>query len=235
MKILALDTSTETGGVALLEGEMLRAQAQIRVAKTHTNQLWKTIYFLLEQADWGLNDIDLWAIAIGPGSFTGLRIGMATVKGLALATGKPVMGVSSLEALASSFPYCPYLICPLIDARKKEVFCAFFKSSSEGVVKMIGEVRHINPQNLVREFKEPVLLVGNGAELYRDFFKEALGSKALFPQPHLHFISPMILGILARSQFLQGRQTSLDAIRPLYIRPSEAEYNQRRQPVKLTW
>ncbi|MGA3085879.1 MAG: tRNA (adenosine(37)-N6)-threonylcarbamoyltransferase complex dimerization subunit type 1 TsaB [Thermodesulfobacteriota bacterium] len=230
MKILALDTSTETGGVALLAEEILQAQAQIRVAKTHANQLWKTILFLLEQADWGLNDIDLWAVTIGPGSFTGLRIGMATIKGLALATGKPVMGVSSLEALASSFPYCPYLICPLIDARKKEVFCAFFKSSSEGVVKMIGEVRHVNPQNLVREFKEPVLLVGNGAELYRDFFKEKLGPMALFPKPHLHLISPMALGILARSQFLQGRPTSLEAIRPLYIRLSEAEYDKRGQP-----
>ena len=230
LKILALDTSTETGGVALLEEEMLRAQAQIRVAKTHANQLWKTIYFLLEQADWVLNDIDLWAVSIGPGSFTGLRIGMATVKGLALATSKPVMGVSSLEALASSFPYCPYLICPLIDARKKEVFCAFFKSSSDGNMEMIGEAKHIKPQTLVQEFNEPVLLVGNGAELYRDFLKEKLGPMALFPKPHSHIISPMVLGILARSQFLQGRQTSLEAIRPLYIRPSEAEYNQQAQP-----
>lgn len=209
---------------------MLRAQAQIRVAKTHANQLWKTIYFLLEQADWGLNDIDLWAVSIGPGSFTGLRIGMATIKGLGLATGKPVMGVSSLEALASSFPYCPYLICPLIDARKKEVFCAFFKSSSEGIVKMIGEPRHINPQNLVREFKDSVLLVGNGAELYRDLFKEKLGSMALFPKPHLHLISPTVLGILARSQFLQGRPTSLEDIHLLYIRSSDAEYDKREQP-----
>jgi len=229
MKILALDTSTETGGVALLEGEMLRAQAQIRVAKTHANQLWKIISFLLEQTGWALHDIELWVVTIGPGSFPGLRIGMATIKGLALATGKPVVGISSLEALASSFPYCPYLICPLIDARKKEVFCAFFKSDSDGVVEMIGEARHIKPQNLVQEFTEPVLLVGNGAELYRDFFKEKLGPKALFPKPHLHLISPTVLAILARSQFLQGRQTSLDAIRPLYIRPSEAEYNQQAQ------
>ncbi len=132
MKILALDTATETGGVALLEGEVLRAQAQIRVAKTHANRLWATIFFLLEQAGWGLDDIDLWVVTTGPGSFTGLRIGIATIKGLALATRKPVMGVSTLEALAFSFPYCPYLICPLIDARQKEVFCAFFQVNSRG-------------------------------------------------------------------------------------------------------
>jgi tRNA threonylcarbamoyladenosine biosynthesis protein TsaB len=229
LKILALDTSTETGGVGLLEGEMLRAQAQIRVAKTHANQLWKTIFFLLEQAGWELHDIDLWAVTIGPGSFTGLRIGMATIKGLSLATGKPVVGISSLEALASSFPYCPYLICPLIDARKKEVFCGFFKSNSDGNVEPIGEARHIKPQNLVQEFTEPVLLVGNGAELYRDFLKEKLGPKALFPQPHLHLISPTVLGILAQSRFQPDRPFSPDEIRPLYIRPSDAEYAKRMQ------
>jgi len=223
LKTLILDTSTETGGVGLLEGEMLRAQAQIRVAKTHAGQLWKIIFFLLEQAGWELHDIDLWVVTIGPGSFTGLRIGMATIKGLALATGKPAIGISSLEALASSLSYCPYLICPLIDARKKEVFCAFFKSNSNGVVEMIGEARHIKPQTLVQELTEPVLLVGNGAELYRDFFKENLGPKALFPEPHLHLISPMILGILAQSRFQPDLPFPLDAIRPLYIRPSDAE------------
>ena len=223
MKILALDTSTETGGMALLEGEVLRAQAQIQVAKTHSNQLWKTIFFLLGQADWGLQDIDLWAVTVGPGSFTGLRIGIATVKGLAMATRKPVVGISSLEALAFSFSCCPYLICPLIDARKKEVFYAFFRSDPEGNIHMTGEPRSIKPQTLVREFKEPVLLVGNGARLYRDFFMESLGPGALFPKPHLHLISPIVLGILARSRFQQGRPSSLEGIRPLYVRPSEAE------------
>lgn len=223
LKILALDTATETGGVALLDGEILRAQAQIRVAKTHANRLWTTIFFLLEQTDWGLDDIDLWAVTTGPGSFTGLRIGIATVKGLALATRKPVMGISTLEALAFSFPYCPYLICSLIDARQKEVFCAFFKSTPDGKVEMIGEPRHIKPQNLVKELKEPVLLVGNGAMLYQDFFKENLGPRAIFPKPHLHLISPLVLGILAGSRFQRDHQSSPEEIHPLYIRPSDAE------------
>ncbi len=232
MKILALDTATETGGVALLEGGVLRAQAQIRVAKTHANRLWATIFFLLEQAGWGLDDIDLWVVTTGPGSFTGLRIGIATVKGLALATRKPVMGISTLEALAFSFPYCPYLICSLIDARQKEVFCAFFKSTPEGKVEMIGEPRHIKPQNLVKEIKEPVLLVGNGAMLFKDFFKETLGPRAIFPSPHLHFISPLVLGILAFSRFQADQQYSPEEIHPLYIRPSDAELNLSAQKMQ---
>jgi tRNA threonylcarbamoyladenosine biosynthesis protein TsaB len=223
MKILALDTSTETGGVALLEGKVLRAQVQIRVGKTHANQLWADIFFLLEQTGWGLEDIDLWVVTIGPGSFTGLRIGIATIKGLALATRKPVMGISTLEALAFSFPYFPHLICPLIDARQKEVFCEFFKSTPDGKLERAGEPKHIKPQKLVEEIDEPVLLVGNGAMLYQDLFKEHLGPKALFPSPHLNLISPFVLGLLAGSRFQPDRPSSLEELRPLYIRPSDAE------------
>ncbi len=223
MKILALDTSTETGGMALLEGEVLRALVQIRVANTHANQLWASILFLLEQAGWGLEDIDLWVVTIGPGSFTGLRIGIATVKGLALATRKPVMGISTLEALAFSFPFSPFLICSLIDARQKEVFCCFFKSTPEGTMEEIGKPEHIKPLQLAEKIDEPVLLVGNGAMLYQDLLKENLGPKAIFPSPHLHHISPFVLGLLAGSRFDPDRPSSLEELRPLYIRPSDAE------------
>jgi tRNA threonylcarbamoyladenosine biosynthesis protein TsaB len=223
LKILALDTSTETGGTALLEGKVLRAQAQIRAAKTHANRLWDTIFFLLEQVGWGLSDLDLWVVTTGPGSFTGLRIGIATVKGLALATRKPVVGISTLEALAFSFPYFPHLICSLVDARQKEVFCAFFKSTPLGTLEMKGEPRHIKPQSLVQELKEPVLMVGNGALLYQDLFKEHLGPKAIFPSPHLHLISPYVLGLLAGSRFQPDHPFTLEEIHPLYIRSSDAE------------
>jgi tRNA threonylcarbamoyladenosine biosynthesis protein TsaB len=223
VRILALDTSTETGGIALLQGEQLRAQVQIRVVKTHSDQLWSVIFFLLEQADWSLADVDLWAVSIGPGSFTGLRIGLATIKGLAFATQKPVVGISTLEALAFSFSYSPFLICTLIDARQKEVFCGFYKSAPDGTMKQIGGLRHIKPQKLVEEIREPVLLVGNGVLLYKDFLQQRLGPKAIFPPPHLHQISPMVLGFLGRSRFLLGFPSSLDEIQPLYIRPSDAE------------
>ncbi|MBI4768081.1 MAG: tRNA (adenosine(37)-N6)-threonylcarbamoyltransferase complex dimerization subunit type 1 TsaB [Deltaproteobacteria bacterium] len=225
LKILALDTSTETGGVALLEGDVLRTQVQIRVAKTHASQLWATIFFLLEQTGWGLEDIDLWAVTVGPGSFTGLRIGLATIKRLAFATQKTVVGVSTLEALAFSFSYSPYLICALIDARQKEVFCGFFKSTPAGKVEKKGEPRHIKPLQLTEEIDEPVLLVGNGAMLYQDLLKEKLGPQAIFPSPHLHLISPFVIGLLAGSRFQPDYPSTLDEIRPLYIRPSDAELN----------
>ncbi len=223
MKILALDTATETGGVALLEGEIVQAQAQVRVAKTHASQLWKIILFLLEQAGWGLHDVELWVVTVGPGSFTGLRIGMATIKGLAFATHRPVIGISTLEVLASPFAFCPYLICPVVDARKKEVFYAYFRTGPAGEVIPVGEPRNNKPQNLIQEIGEPVILVGNGANLYRELFKEALGSKALFPESHHHLISPAVLGAIAWSRFRQGFQSTPEELGPLYIRPSDAE------------
>jgi tRNA threonylcarbamoyladenosine biosynthesis protein TsaB len=223
LKILALDTSTETGGVGLLEGDVLMAQAQIRVSQTHAVGLWKTLNFLLEEVGWDLTEVKLFGVTIGPGSFTGLRIGLATIKGLALAGGRPVVGLSTLEALAHNFPYCPNLICSMIDARKKEIFCAFYRNDPEkGVIRM-GEPRHIKPMNLLSEIQEPVLLAGNGAILYRDLLLEKLGSKALFPEPHLHLISPSVLGTLSRRRFLSQGAPPLQDIRPLYVRPSDAE------------
>jgi tRNA threonylcarbamoyladenosine biosynthesis protein TsaB len=170
-----------------------------------------------------LQEIDLWAVTVGPGSFTGLRIGLATIKGLALATGKPMIGLSTLEVLASSFAYSSHLICPVVDARKKEVFSAFFRSDGRGKVVMEGKPRNITPKVLVDELKEPVILVGNGASLYASLFREGLGPKALLPEPHLHLLSPFSLGTLAWSRFRQGFRPSPEEISPLYIRPSDAE------------
>jgi tRNA threonylcarbamoyladenosine biosynthesis protein TsaB len=209
--------------MALLEDRVLQAQAQIRVTRTHAGQIWKTVYFLLDQVGWTLREIDLWAVTVGPGSFTGLRIGLATMKGLALATGKPMVGISTLEALASPLTYSPHLICPVIDARKKEVFSAYFRVDSQGNLIMTGAPRNIKPRVLVEEIQEPVLLVGNGAGLYSSFFRDGLGAKALFPEPHLHLISPFNLGVLARSRFQQGAGGLPEEISPLYIRPSDAE------------
>ena len=223
MKILALDTATETGGVALLEDELLLAQCQFRTVKTHTHLLWKAILFLLEQTDCKITDVDLWAVTVGPGSFTGLRIGLATVKGLAFATGKPVVGLSTLEVLAAGLPCSPLMICPLIDARKKEVFYAFYRLDEEGKRVSLGQARNNKPQQVVEAIKEPVILVGNGALLYRDFFQEALGRMAVFPEVPFHTLSPFILGTLAYNRFKLQGPVPLADLRPYYIRPSDAE------------
>ena len=126
MRLLAVDTSTLTGAVALLEDDTLVAESRLNVALTHGERLLPAIDGILAAAGWSLAELDALAVAVGPGSFTGLRIGVSTVKGLAFATGKPTVPVSTLEALAWSLPLAAHPVCPVLDARKGEVYTALF-------------------------------------------------------------------------------------------------------------
>ena len=123
MITIAIDTSTPTGSVSLFErGSDLIGEVRLGTRRPHSEQIMKSADFILNSCKIKLDAIDFFTIAIGPGSFTGLRVGLSTVKGLSFATGKPIVAVSTLEAFAASFPYTEKLICPLLDARKKEVY-----------------------------------------------------------------------------------------------------------------
>lgn len=223
MKVLVLDTSAEFGGAALLEEGALRAQCRIRVTGTHSTGLWRILMFLLSEAGWGLEEVEAWAVCRGPGSFTGVRIGLATVKALALVTGKPVVSVSALEALAAVWSYSSYLVCPLIDARKQEVYSAGYRSDSTGRLSQVLAEAHERPRDLAVRLEEPAVLVGSGAWLYRSFFKEYLGPAALIPpRPH-HPVSLEHLGAIACERLHQGLTESPRVLRPLYLRPPDAE------------
>ena len=182
MRVLALDTATEIGAIALVEEDTLLAQTQLRVEKTHSQNLWRTIRFLLAETGWGLEQIDLWAVSSGPGSFTGVRIGLATVKGLAWVTQKPVVGVSTLEVLAWSVTPTPYLICPILDARRQEVYFAFYRSTPAGSVLRVREPGHLAPLALLPEIQEPTVFLGNGLRRYQEILKDHLGPRALVPE-----------------------------------------------------
>jgi len=141
MKIMAIETSTMLGGVAITDDlSGLIAEIRFNVKSTHSERLMTGIDHILKQAGLKLADIDVFAIASGPGSFTGLRIGLSTVKGFSYATGKPIVSVPTLEALAWNFPYCRYPVCTMLDARKKEVYAALFKWDDKGFTRIIDEV-----------------------------------------------------------------------------------------------
>ena len=118
MRLLAVETSTLAGGVALLEGERLRGEYVLDVSATHSERLMPAIDRLLGDAGWGARDLQALAVAVGPGSFTGLRIGLSAVKGLALALGIPVAAVPTLDAMAASLPFASLPVCPVLDARR---------------------------------------------------------------------------------------------------------------------
>ena len=152
MKVLGLDTSTSCGSVGLIDDERIISEYLLDIPVTHSERLLGAIELVLREAHCAMEDLDGWAISLGPGSFTGLRIGVSTVKGLAFATQKPVAGISTLDVLASQISPTPFLICPILDARKGEVYTAFYRYDERIVLRRLSAYRAIKPEVLVKQF-----------------------------------------------------------------------------------
>ena len=227
MKVLAIDTSTMLGGIAITDDSLgLIAEVRLNVKSTHSERLMTEIDHILTQAGLALSDMDVFAVAIGPGSFTGLRIGLSTVKGLSYATGKPIVSVPTLEALAWNFPYCNYPVCTMLDARKKEVYAALFKWDDNGFIRLIDEVA-IKVKELFKNVgsfsHERVIFTGEGVLLYRDKIIEGMGGKAILA-PHEKMIpSPANVASLGIKKAQEGKFSEPISLVPFYIRRSEAE------------
>ena len=222
MKVLGIDTSTSCGSVGLIDDGEVISDYLLNVPATHSQRLLGAIELVLREAGCLIENLDGWAIALGPGSFTGLRIGVSTVKGLAFATGKPVAGVSTLDVLASQIAPTPYLICPILDARKKEVYTAFYRFE-KNLIKRQSDDQAIKPEDLVRRIKEQTIFLGDGAKTYRDFFLTSLSSLALFPSAPLHLSHGSIVARLGSELLQRGEGLDLSSFAPIYVRPSEAE------------
>jgi len=223
MKVLGIDTSTSCGSVGLIDDESILSEYLLNIPVTHSERLLGTIELILKEARFAIGDLDGWAISLGPGSFTGLRIGVSTVKGLALATQKPVAGVSTLDVLAYQISSTPYLICPILDARKGEVYTAFYRYGEGNDLKRQSAYRAIKPENLMKDIQERTIFIGDGVKTYRDYLKKSLESLAIFSPnsinfPHGSGVAKLGLELLRKGEFLD-----LANFTPLYVRPSEAE------------
>src|SRR5262245_28797949 len=127
MRLLALESATLAGGAALLDGDVIVGEHRSNIALTHSERLMVAVDRLLQDCGWSMSDLDGLAVSVGPGSFTGLRVGIATVKGLALAMSLPVAPVPTLDALASALPFADVPVCPVLDARKGEVYLSCYR------------------------------------------------------------------------------------------------------------
>jgi len=223
MKVLGIDTSTSCGAMGLIDDGEVISDYLLNLPVTHSERLLGAIEFVLREARCPIENIDGWAIALGPGSFTGLRIGVSTVKGLALATGKPVAGVSILDVLASQIAPTPYLICPILDARKKEIYTAFYRYEEGSSLKRQSDYQAIRPENLVKKITEPTIFLGDGVKTYGDFLLNSLASSAIFPPAPLHVSHGSMVAKLGFELLRKGKHLNLSTFSPLYIRPSEAE------------
>jgi tRNA threonylcarbamoyladenosine biosynthesis protein TsaB len=173
-------------------------------------------------ADLKAEDVDGFAVTIGPGSFTGLRIGISTIKGLAFSLSKPVVGVSSLDALAWQCGQSAYLICPLLDARKKEVYaCRYRYKNNE--LKKDGTEKVASPAEAVRGIREPSIFVGNAVQLYRENISAELGELAHFAAWGQHTIRASSIAWLSMTGFYKQQTDDVALLIPQYIRKPDAE------------
>ena len=231
MKIAALESSTPVGGVALVEDGEVAAESICLMRRSHSRLLVADLVELLGRLGWRVGDVDLWSTSSGPGSFTGLRIGMATVKGLAYSTGRPMACSSSLACLArQALPFEGWIL-PMLDARKKEVYTALFRASGFDL-EMAGRQEVADPISAASgasatTMAGPVLLVGDGALLYREQL-DGLLAGAIFAGQDLSFPRPSTTALEAARRHLDGERWPLEAAEPVYIRPSDAEIGRRR-------
>ncbi|MCX5717156.1 MAG: tRNA (adenosine(37)-N6)-threonylcarbamoyltransferase complex dimerization subunit type 1 TsaB [Nitrospirae bacterium] len=227
MIILAIDTSTMLGGIAIMDESLLIAESRLNVRSTHSERLMTEIEHCLKQSGIKISDIDVFAVAAGPGSFTGLRIGLSTVKGFSYATGKPIVSVPTLEALAWNFPCSKYPVCTMLDARKKEVYAALFKWEEENFTRLINEIS-AKPEEFACDalrvtHDDKFIFAGEGAALYRDKITEAMGEKAIFASPEKTVPSPANVAVLGLKKAKAGEFSESISLIPMYIRKSEAE------------
>lgn len=226
--ILALDTSTPSCSVALTKGCTEDGQILGSLClggMTHSRRLLQSVDILMDGLGICWQDLSGIAVSLGPGSFTGLRIGMATAKGLAMAANLPLVGCSTLRCLAASLLVGNgQRVCSVLDARKKEVYAACYHRNGSELVEEGGK-RVLAPSVLARELTDNFLLVGDGAALYRALFVDVLGERVRFAPTWCHQPSAQILGFLAASKFLAGDFLDIGSVSPCYVRRSDAELN----------
>ncbi len=225
--LLCVDNSTMYGSVAIVSNSGCIAEHSLISKVTHSKRLLSEIETLMQECELKWGDLDGLAICLGPGSFTGLRIGLTTIKGICMATGLPLIGVSSLEALASQFPYCAHPICPILDARKQEVYAALYQTKTWCIHTDLQPVV-IGIEQLLTTIDKPTLFIGDGVDVYQETICKQLGDHALFGPPQLIFPRAAAIGTLALTLFKNKQFLDPASASPMYIRASDAEINLKK-------
>jgi tRNA threonylcarbamoyladenosine biosynthesis protein TsaB len=224
LKILAVDTSQKTASVAILADNVIRADVFVDSGRHHSEILLPAIENVLRLADLGVDEMDLFAVTIGPGSFTGLRIGAATIKGLSLATGKPVVGVSTLDALAHDAAHTDKrIICPMLDAQRNQVYTALYRPVTDSRIEKIAEEQVVAVDAWLEKLTGEILFLGDGAVRYSALIHTRFASLSFVAQGHRNHVRAATVAVLARDKFQQGLMPDLLTFAPCYLRPSEAE------------
>lgn len=231
MITLAIDSSSKTATAALIKDGALLGEITLNDKKEHSIILMTLIEDLLNFNKLTINDIDGYVVSKGPGSFTGLRIGMATIKGLSFGSGKPYVSVSSLDALAYNVVNFDGIICPIMDALRNSVYTALYKSD-KNKLERLTDYSALELEELVNQLKdknEKVIFIGDGVNKYRKYLEENYPN-CTFPPAHLNLTRASSLGELGSILLESGQQDDPNSS-PIYLKKSQAEreYEQRMQ------
>jgi len=225
MLTLAIDCTTQTLSLALLDGSEVRAETNLNPGRHHAETLLPAAERLLAEAVVEPGNVDLLACTVGPGSFTGLRIGVSTLKGMALALGKPVVGVSTLEALAQNAMPAGRLVCPMLDARRDQVYAGLYRTGPEGCPEPAGKEALVGIDSLLERLGDgEVLFLGDGAVRHEERLVRVMGPRAILAQSGCHAVRAGAVGMIALRRFREkGGGDDAVTLAPRYLRLSEAE------------
>ena len=225
MKILALDSSGLVASVAIIEDNEMIAEYTVNYKKTHSQTLLPMIDEVAKMIELDMPSIDAIAIAAGPGSFTGLRIGSATAKGLGLALDKPVIAVPTVEALAYNLYGTDKLICPIMDARRNQVYTGVYYFEGDNLVTLKEQCAEdiMATIDFLNKEERPVIFLGDGVPVFENVIGKELQVGYSFAPAHLSRQRAGAVGALGLSYYEAGIRTSADDYRPDYLRLSQAE------------
>jgi tRNA threonylcarbamoyladenosine biosynthesis protein TsaB len=230
MRIIGLDSATNVASVAIVDENRLLAELTFNTKKNHSQRLMPMLAWMLDEVQLSLDDISGFAVAVGPGSFTGLRIGLATMKGLAHVKDKPILAIPTLDGLAANLEGVQGIICPILNARRNEVYTALYRWNS-GHCRRLTDYMALGLEKLARlleEADEEVTFLGDGVPAYQESLKTLL--------PHAHYASHgnaicrgAQIARLGLEKLKQGEIADYYSLEPLYIRESEAEVKWREK------
>lgn len=221
MKILAIETSSLVASVAILEDQTILGEYNLNNTKNHSTKIMPMIKELLDSLKLKINEIDLFAVSIGPGSFTGLRIGVSTVKTFCYALDKPVVGVNTLDSLCFNVKSIDKLVCPIIDARNNQVYTSLYKNNVRLIDYFGIEIEELT--KIINEYKEEVIFVGDGINIYKNYFTENINSTCQFESNNFSFPKAVSCALLAFEKYKNNEATSFNELLPFYLRKSQAE------------
>lgn len=226
MKILGIETSSYCGSVAVTENNVVLCEYLVNTGPKHSEKLMLMVEQVLGESGTERDEIDAVSVSTGPGSFTSLRVGLSIAKGMAYSLGLGISGISSLDTLAASVaaPGCD--ICPVIDARRGEVYSKLYEGSLSGEI--IFDEQILSVQAMCGMIRGNTVFVGEGAKLYRDVIEKKLGKNANFAPEPLDLPRASFMCGISYGNLLSGKEDNVFSLTPNYIRKSDAEQNLKK-------